>query len=106
MIRKLLSIAGIGLLVVSAVLWQTVRVDRLNDHFAKVEVNDSKDSVLKLMGTPWKDERCGDYLGEQPTGCVVDFIYAHPYAPYAPEYWVIDFDSHQRVMNKVHLVSP
>jgi hypothetical protein len=58
------------------------------------------------MGAPWKDEKCGDYLGGQPAGCVVDFIYAHPYAPYAPQYWVIDFDSQQRVINKVHLVSP
>ena len=107
MIRKLLlSIAGISLLVVSAVLWPAVRVDRLNDHFSKVEVNDSKDSVLKLMGAPWKDEKCGAYLGGQPAGCVEDFIYAHPYAPYVPEYWMIDFDSHQRVINKVQLVSP
>jgi hypothetical protein len=44
MIRKLLLTMGLGLLVVSAVLWPAVRVDRLNDHFAKVEVNDSKDS--------------------------------------------------------------
>jgi len=58
------------------------------------------------MGDPWKDEKCGAYLGDKSPGCVDEFIYAHPYAPYAPEYWVIDFDSTGRVIGTVHLVSP
>jgi hypothetical protein len=58
------------------------------------------------MGDPWKDEKCGAYLGGKPPGCVEEFIYENPYAPYAPEYWVIDFDSNSHVISNVHLVSP
>lgn len=58
------------------------------------------------MGTPWKDENCGVYLGGKPAGCIEEFIYAHPYAPYAPEYWVIGFNASHQVTSYAHMVSP
>ena len=69
-------------------------------------MGDTKDLVLKRMGAPWKDEDCGKYLGGRPPGCVEEFIYAHPYAPFVPEYWDISFDSNKHTISNVHLVSP
>jgi hypothetical protein len=58
------------------------------------------------MGKPWKDESCGEYLGGNFSGCVEEFVYAHPYAPLVPEYWVVDFNSNHRVIDSQHLISP
>jgi hypothetical protein len=99
-------VLGLFLTAASLIVWPILRVRQLSDHYNYVKENDSSDSVLKHMGNPWKDEECGVYLGSKPVGCVTDFIYAHPYAPYIPEYWVIRFDSNRRVINKVHLISP
>jgi hypothetical protein len=78
----------------------------LENAFGKVKENDTRDLVRKYMGAPWKDEGCGEYLGGQPAGCVEEYIYAHPYAPYVPEYWVISFNSNHQVINIVHMISP
>ena len=88
------------------IVWPIVRVNRLENSFSRVKDNDAKSLVLERMGTPWKDQGCGQYFGGQPPGCAEESIYAHPFAPYVPEYWVVDFNSSNRVINSVHLVSP
>jgi hypothetical protein len=104
-IRKF-AVAGLVLISLGLILYPVIRVHLLESSFSKVKENDSRDYVLKQMGIPWKDEECGVYLGGKPSGCVEEFYYAHPYAPYVPEYWVIDFNSSQRVIQSTHLVSP
>jgi hypothetical protein len=101
-----LIVIGLILIVLVLILWPVVMVRHLEGSFDEVQENDTKDLVLKRMGHPWKDEGCGKYLGGQAAGCAEEFIYAHPYAPYVPEYWVIDLNSSQRVMNHAHLISP
>jgi hypothetical protein len=100
--------AGLGVILagILGVLLPYLRVRQLEHAFDKVRMNDPRGIVLQDMGKPWRDEECGKYIGGHQDGCVEEFIYAHPYAPYSPEYWVIDFDSSQQVINKVHLISP
>ena len=100
------TVLGLVLLIAALILWPVYRVRRLTNAFSRVKQNDARDPVLKHIGKPWKDEECGKYLGGVPTGCAEEFIYAHPYAPYVPEYWVIDFSSSHRVISKVQLISP
>ena len=106
--KRILVFANLGLvLIVSAlILWPVLKVRQLGNAFSGVKENDPREFVLMRMGNPWKKEECGKYLGGYPAGCVEEFIYAHPYAPYFPEYWVIYFDSSHRVISVVHLVSP
>jgi hypothetical protein len=100
------TILGFALIVIGLIFWPVVRVHHLEDSFGGVQENETKDLVLKRMGTPWKDEACGKYIGGQPAGCAEELTYAHPYAPYVPEYWIIDLNSGHRVINHVHLISP
>jgi hypothetical protein len=94
------------LAVIVLFLWPVLRCRQLRSSFGRVEENDSKDLVLRKMGNPWKDEECGKYLAGETVSCVEEFTYAHPYAPYVPEYWVVDFNSSHQVINRVHLISP
>jgi hypothetical protein len=106
--KRSLSLVTLGFLflVVVAIVWPIVRVHQLEKSFGEVKIGDTKSRVRKRMGAPWKDEECGKYLGGRPVGCVTEFIYAHPYAPYAPEYWEISFDSNNQTISNIHLVSP
>lgn len=104
---RLFAILVIGLIIIGGlIVWPLLRTSRLSKAFTGIKRNDTKDMVLKQMGSPWKNERCGAYLGGFPPGCAEEFIYAHPYAPYLPEYWIIYFDSNHQVISSAHLVSP
>jgi hypothetical protein len=100
------AVLGFVLIMVAAIAWPIIRVRQLEKSFSEVIIGDTKDLVLKRMGTPWKDEECGKYQGGITTGCVEEFVYAHPYAPYAPEYWDIEFDSNNQVISNIQLTSP
>src|SRR5271154_6557497 len=98
---------GSVLIAAVAIVWPIVRVRHLEKSSGEVRIGDTKNLVLKRMGVPWKDDDgCGKYLGGRPVGCVEEFIYAHPYAPYVPEYWVISFNSDGQTISNVHLISP
>lgn len=97
---------GLSLLITTLILWPIYRVNRLQKQSAQIKQNASKEAVLKTMGVPWKDEPCGAYLGGISSGCVEEFIYAHPYAPYLPQYWVIQFNSNHNVITSYPLLSP
>jgi len=103
---RMFTILGCAALVISLVLWPVFRVRHLSAAFNVVKESDNKRIVLQRMGNPWKSEECGKYLGGYPAGCVEEFIYAHPYAPYVPEYWVIYFNSNNQVISNVHMISP
>jgi len=87
-------------------LWPILRVHILENSFSKLKINDSRDAVVRMMGHPWKQEDCGKWLGGTGAGCTEEFVYAHPYAPYIPEYWIISFNSDHKVINVYHAVSP
>ena len=99
----------LGLVLTATVvawLWPDWRVCRIERSLEQVRVGDDSAEVHRLLGRPWKDEACGAIFGGQPVGCVQEFVYAHPYAPYAPEYWIVYLDANRKVLDKAHLVSP
>jgi hypothetical protein len=107
MSRKGLAIVAIVLLVIGPlILWPVLRVKHLQHQFALVRVGDDEGTVLRTMGKPWKVTTCGEYSAGNPNECSEEFIYAHPYAPLASQYWVVDFDSGKRVLRSAELQSP
>jgi hypothetical protein len=107
MTRKQASIGVvIGALVCALVFSPVLRVRFLNRAFNKLKVNDSCKSVLKTTGRPWRDDGCGDFLGGKSPGCVEEFVYANPFAPYVPEYWIVSFDMNKRVIDFYYTTSP
>jgi hypothetical protein len=94
------------LLILFLIVWPVVRVRQLENSFARVQQNEPKDGVAQAMGRPWKDEACGDFLGNKPADCAEEFVYANPYAPYMPEYWIVSFNSNRRVIDTYYTTSP
>ncbi|MGO8694594.1 MAG: hypothetical protein ACLQMF_13110, partial [Rectinemataceae bacterium] len=84
-------------IVVALLAWPPIRERQLSQGFAAVRVGDTRGSVRSQMRHPWKDGACG-YISDGPPGCAEEFIYAHPYAPLVPEYWIISFDSRHKVL--------
>jgi hypothetical protein len=92
--------------LVLAIVVPMLRVCHYESAFEVVSVGSTRDAVLARMGRPWKQQECGAYLGGKAPGCAEEFIYAHPYAPYVPEYWSIQFDANRKIVSREHLVSP
>ena len=83
-----------------------VRIRRIESAIAKVRIGDEQQKVRELAGTPWRDEACGVLFAGHPIGCTKELVYAHPYAPYVPEYWIVYLDSGHHVLSHSHLISP
>jgi hypothetical protein len=78
----------------------------LERSFKKLQINDTRETVLDTMGKPWKDDDCGEFLGGKQANCTEEFVYAHPFAPYVPEYWIVSFDSNNKAINFFYTTSP
>jgi len=48
---------------------------------------------------------CGE-IGSAQKDCALEYVYSHPFAPYAPEYYVVSFSPDDRVIDSKHLISP
>jgi hypothetical protein len=78
----------------------------LERSFRSLQINDTRRTVMDQMGKPWKDDGCGEFLGGTMADCTEEFVYAHPFAPYVPEYWIVSFDSKSRAINMYYTTSP
>src|ERR1700722_12258282 len=103
---KVTLLMAFAVALILAILVPALRVRHYEFEFDAISDGSTREFVLAKMGRPWKQEKCGEYLGGVAPGCVQEFIYAHPYAPYSPEYWVVQFDANKKVVSHVHLISP
>jgi hypothetical protein len=103
--RAVIIISVALILILFLIIWPSFRVHHLDSEFSKLSSGDTKAAVLKQMGSPWKNAECGYLVGSSPD-CTEELIYAHPYAPYLPEYWIIDFNRDQRVIRLFYTTSP
>lgn len=96
-----------GLLTLWA-LYHFVSGYRVNWNFDRVPIGASKAEVVRLLGTPWKVDKCGELFGGGPPNpaCAEEYLYKTPFAPLVPNYYSISFDSSGRVMEKYFYSSP
>jgi hypothetical protein len=96
---------GSFVVVLILTLWPVIRVHQLEADFRKVKLGDRRALVLKQMGKPWKDGQCGYLINSSPD-CVEELIYAHPYAPLLPAYWVVSLNRDNQVIGSYYTTSP
>jgi hypothetical protein len=62
------------------------------------------------MRRPKKVLNCGEFFGPIPKkelgGCTKEFLYASPFAPLVPQYYVVRFDANDRVKGTSPYSSP
>jgi len=90
--------------------WAIVRDNRLRKGFDKIETGTTEQEVLHELGRPKRVEECGEFFGplpkEEAEGCAREYVYASPFAPWSPQYYVVRFDSNNRVRSTTPYSSP
>jgi len=105
-----LVIGGIVLAVAAWSLWAFLRHKQLQKEFDGIEAEASEQEVVKKLGHPNRVEKCGEFFGplekKEMEGCAREFLYASPFAPVLPQYYVVRFDANNRVKGKTPYSSP
>jgi hypothetical protein len=109
--RPLYIIVGSIVLATTAwIVWAILRDTRLARDFEKVETGATESEVIVTLGKPTRIEKCGEFLGPLPEAeledCSKEYLYASPFAPLDPKYYVVRFDRHNRVSRTVPYMSP
>jgi len=89
--------------------WACWRAKSLAKGFDKITVGATENDVFRLMGSPKKVLKCGEFFGpfpEEELGCTKEFLYPSPFAPALPEYYVVRFDTNNLVKNTYLFSSP
>ena len=90
--------------------WASVRDRQLVKGFDQVKPGTTEQEVVQSLGRPKRVEKCGDFLGPIPKveleGCAREYLYATPFAPVLPQYYVVRFDKNDRVKNTAAYSSP
>lgn len=78
----------------------------VRDEFVTVSEGQSEASVYTRLGKPsYHEGRCG-VIARISTGCRVEFVYGHPFAPLTADYYIVEFDADHDVVATRHWVSP
>jgi hypothetical protein len=89
-LRPIVTRSAILLVPALAVSWCTARDHLLEADFGKVTSGMSRDDVVRLMGKPSWEDRCG---AKMPTGlpspCSKELGYSETLAPLLPRYYLI-----------------
>lgn len=101
------SLTWATLVLLAAIAWATYREHRLASSFQHTELGSAANETIARLGSPWRIGTCGEVFGgEFPSGCKEEYIYASPYAPIIPRYWVFRFDEKGRLIEKYEYQSP
>ena len=99
--------------VAAAALWLIGAIYRdreLQISFHKIKAGDSESEVVQWLGTPKRIEPCGEFFGPLEKtgmeGCMREYLYASPFSPLFPQYYVVRFDSHGLVRSTAPYSSP
>jgi hypothetical protein len=105
-----LIIGGIVLAVAGWFVWAVLRDKQLEKGFDEIAAESTEQEVVKYLGHPNRVEKCGEFFGPLETkemeGCAREFLYASPFAPMLPQYYVVRFDANNRVKGKTPYTSP
>jgi hypothetical protein len=103
-------IGGIVLGVAGWFVWAILRDKQLQKGFDEITAQATEQEVVKYLGHPNRVEKCGEFMGPlergEMEGCAREFLYASPFAPVLPQYYLVRFDANNRVSGKTPYTSP
>lgn len=95
-----LILAAVRLSVAFAHYWKVER------EFASVQMGQSRNEVLVKLGKAnYHKGSCGE-IGSSDKTCATEYVYSHPFAPWLPDYYVVEFSVEDKVIQAEHLTSP
>jgi hypothetical protein len=104
-------IAGcIFLAAIAWLAWAIHRDRQLWSGFDEIKAGSTEREVLQKLGRPTRVEKCGEFYGpfprEELADCSKEYLYASPFSPLFPQYYVVRFDASNRVRSSIPLSSP
>src|ERR1700721_126169 len=83
-----------------------VRWARVERGFGSVQVGQTRlAGVSKPRKPNYYSGRCG-VIANPPPACSTEYVYGHPFAPLAPEYYIVFFSSDERAFQADRWSSP
>jgi hypothetical protein len=87
--------------------WMAHREKAVERAFSEIQLGTKKAQARARLGQPWKVAACGQIFGGSfSPACKEEYVYASPYAPIIPRYWVFRFDEKGRLIDKYQYQSP
>jgi hypothetical protein len=82
------------------------RYSKVERGFASVHVGKSRDVVITKIGKPnYHAGKCG-VIHFPYKNCALEYVYAHPFAPIIPDYYIVSFSPDERVIEAEQWNSP
>jgi len=82
------------------------RFSNIEKQFPSVQIGQSQSAVLAKLGRPnYYEGKCG-VIHFPEKNCATEYVYSHPFAPWAPDYYIVDFSPEARVIEADHWTSP
>ena len=105
-----LSVGSVVLVGAIWLAWAFWRDNRLQSDFGKIAPGTTEFEVLQKLGRPKRVEKCGEFFGplpkEESEGCAREYLYASPFVPLLPQYYVVRFNADNRVKSTYPYSSP
>lgn len=90
--------------------WAIHRDNQLAQNFDNIKTGDNKSEIFARLGKPGRVEQCGAFHGPLPkglpVGCDSEYVYASPFAPLNPKYYVVRLDAGGHVLESEFWASP
>jgi hypothetical protein len=106
--RKKVATAAVilVLLLTLKVSYSFLRFHHVRRTFDQIGIGFSRERVLDKLGQP--NYHSGACLDDMKLSALCDreLVYSYPFAPWVPEYYVVDFSSDGRVLDREHVISP
>ena len=82
------------------------RFSNVERQFASIQMGQSRNAVLASLGRPnYHEGSCG-VIHFPDKNCATEYVYAHPFAPWIPDYYIVSFSSDNRVIEANQWTSP
>jgi hypothetical protein len=83
-----------------------LRYTTVGSRIHRVKPGATRQQVLDVLGAPnYHEGACGK-IHPAHRGCATEFVYAHPFAPLLPDYYVVEFSKEGRAIEAERITSP
>jgi len=102
----LIAVTGIVLVLAALTVVAFGRYSQVERGFASVHLGESRALIIAEIGKPnYHAGKCG-VIHFPDKNCALEYVYSHPFAPIVPQYYIVSFDQHDRVIEADVWISP
>ena len=102
----LIICSSVLLALVARTIVVFVHYSKAQRNFSSIQSGESRATVNATMGKPnYYKGKCG-VIHVPSKDCAFEYVYSHPFAPFVPEYQIVNFSADDRVIDTEEWDSP